>query len=184
MIKTLVKAFTILLLIFSNSAQAQKVGLVLSGGGASGLAHIGVIKALEENNIPIDYITGTSMGALIGSLYAMGYSPQQIEKLVKSDEFKSWAYGNIENKYVYYFKKKEDNSSWGTFKLSLDSTLTLETALPTHLIQPLPLDFAMMEKTAGAIAIANYNFIVFLFLSGAWRLILKKNSRWFLNKGT
>ena len=50
--------------------QAQKVGLVLSGGGAKGMTHIGIIRALEENNIPIDYITGTSMGAIIGSLYA------------------------------------------------------------------------------------------------------------------
>ena len=53
-------------------AQAQKVGLVLSGGGAKGLTHIGIIRALEENNIPIDYISGTSMGAIIGSLNAMG----------------------------------------------------------------------------------------------------------------
>ena len=57
---------------------AQKVGLVLSGGGAKGLTHIGIIRALEENNIPIDYITGTSMGAIIGSLYAMGYSPDDM----------------------------------------------------------------------------------------------------------
>lgn len=55
--------------------QAQKVGLVLSGGGAKGMTHIGIIRALEENNIPIDYITGTSMGAIIGSLYAMGTLP-------------------------------------------------------------------------------------------------------------
>src|SRR4051812_31590207 len=57
----------------------EKVGVVLSGGGASGLAHIGVLKALEENNIPIDYICGTSMGAMVGCLYSMGYTPQQIE---------------------------------------------------------------------------------------------------------
>lgn len=60
---------------------AQKVGLVLSGGGAKGLTHIGIIRALEENNIPIDYITGTSMGAIVGSLYAMGYSPDDMESL-------------------------------------------------------------------------------------------------------
>ena len=54
---------------------AQKVGLVLSGGGAKGMTHIGIIRALEENNIPIDYITGTSMGAIIGSLYAMDTLP-------------------------------------------------------------------------------------------------------------
>ena len=61
------------LLLLPMWVQAQKVGLVLSGGGAKGLTHIGIIRALEENNIPIDYITGTSMGAIVGSLYAMGY---------------------------------------------------------------------------------------------------------------
>ena len=69
---------------------AQKVGLVLSGGGAKGLTHIGIIRALEENNIPIDYITGTSMGAIIGSLYAMGYSPDDMETLISSPDFKRW----------------------------------------------------------------------------------------------
>ena len=65
----------------------QKVGLVLSGGGASGFAHIGVIQALEEKGIPIDYITGTSAGALIGALYASGYSPEQIKSFVMKDDF-------------------------------------------------------------------------------------------------
>src|SRR6202140_1910110 len=89
---------------FLSSALSQKVGLVLSGGGASGLAHIGVIKALEENNIPIDYVTGTSIGALVGGMYAIGYSPEYIEQMVKSEAFKNMAYGKVENKYVYYFK--------------------------------------------------------------------------------
>ena len=94
-----------LCITLSLSASAQKVGLVLSGGGAKGLTHIGIIRALEENNIPIDYITGTSMGAIVGSLYAMGYSPDDMEKLLKSDDFKRWYSGNIEEKYIYYFKK-------------------------------------------------------------------------------
>ena len=68
--QTLLTVLVAVLLCYSpNSAKAQKVGLVLSGGAASGIAHIGVLKALEENNIPIDYITGTSMGAFIGALY-------------------------------------------------------------------------------------------------------------------
>ncbi len=85
--------------------QAQKVGLVLSGGGAKGMTHIGIIRALEENNIPIDYITGTSMGAIIGSLYAMGYSPDDMEALLRSPDFKRWYSGKVEPKYEYYFKK-------------------------------------------------------------------------------
>src|SRR6056297_1779867 len=83
----------------------EKVGLVLSGGGAKGLAHIGVIKALEENNIPVDYVTGTSMGAIVGGLYAIGYSPEEMTQLVLSDEFRNWALGEIEQDYIYYFKK-------------------------------------------------------------------------------
>lgn len=79
--------------------QAQKVGLVLSGGGAKGMTHIGIIRALEENNIPIDYITGTSMGAIIGSLYAMGYSPDDMEALLRSPDFKRWYSGKVEPKY-------------------------------------------------------------------------------------
>lgn len=88
--------------LFFSTVSAQKVGLVLSGGGAKGLTHIGIIRALEENNIPIDYVTGTSMGAIVGSLYAMGYSPDDMEKLIKSEDFKRWYSGGIQEKYIYY----------------------------------------------------------------------------------
>ena len=81
-----VKTFTthILLALFVLPAFAfsQEVGSVLSGGGAKGLAHIGVIKALEEENIPIDYIVGTSMGGVIAGCYAAGYSAGEIEEMV------------------------------------------------------------------------------------------------------
>lgn len=62
-------------------ADRPKIGLVLSGGGAHGLAHIGVLRMLEELEIPIDYITGTSMGAIVGALASMGYTSQEIEAL-------------------------------------------------------------------------------------------------------
>ena len=81
------------LILFSADVFPQRVGLVLSGGGAKGLTHIGIIRALEENNIPIDYITGTSMGAIVGSLYAMGYSPDEMEQLIRSDDFKGGTAG-------------------------------------------------------------------------------------------
>ena len=67
------------MLLFFQYAYAQKVGLVMSGGGASGIAHIGVLKALEENHIPVNCIAGTSIGSIIGGLYASGYSPLEIE---------------------------------------------------------------------------------------------------------
>ena len=65
----------------------KKVGLVLSGGGAKGVAHLGVIKAIEEAGIPIDYIAGTSMGAIVGGLYAIGYSVEDLEKYVANQNW-------------------------------------------------------------------------------------------------
>ena len=76
-----------------KAAKRGGVGLVLSGGGAKGLSHIGIIKALEENDIPIDYICGTSMGAIIGGLYAMGYTPDEMIELIKSPQFSAWSKG-------------------------------------------------------------------------------------------
>lgn len=78
------------------SAQAEKVGLVLSGGGAKGIAHVGVIKALEDNDIPIDYVTGTSMGAIVGALYACGYTPEEMLKLFTSKDFGYWSSGTLD----------------------------------------------------------------------------------------
>lgn len=86
-------ALITLFLLTVLRADAQRVGLVLSGGGATGLAHIGVMKALEENGIPIDYITGSSMGALVGGLYAAGYSPAQIDSLFHTELFQTMAEG-------------------------------------------------------------------------------------------
>jgi NTE family protein len=75
----------IFFLFIKSFCYAQKVGLVLSGGAAKGFAHVGVLKALEENEIPVDYIVGTSIGGIIGGCYAAGMSPDQIEQMVTSD---------------------------------------------------------------------------------------------------
>lgn len=64
-----------------NAGKEVKLGLALSGGGAKGFAHIGVLKVLEEEGIPVHMVSGTSMGSIIGSLYAIGYSPQEIEEI-------------------------------------------------------------------------------------------------------
>jgi NTE family protein len=149
--------FLIYLSILPFSGSAQKVGLVLSGGGAKGLAHIGVIKALEENNIPIDYITGTSMGAIIGGLYAAGYSPDEMEILFKSEDFKLWSTGTIPTKYIYYFKKLDVNPSF----IDLDFAKKedkMKLALPTNLIPSGQIDFAFMELFSPASAISENNF--------------------------
>src|SRR5882672_8663544 len=96
-------SFIVLSLFSLTNFAQQKVGLVLSGGAAKGIAHVGVLKALEENEIPIDYVVGTSMGGIIGGCYAAGMSPSQIEAIVTSRAFQDWVNGRIEeqNKYFY-----------------------------------------------------------------------------------
>lgn len=140
----------------TGSSFAQSVGLVLSGGGARGLAHIGAIRALEEKNIPIDFIAGTSAGAVIGCLYAMGYSPTEMDSIVRTQEFESWATGKLDPDFNYYFTKPEENASWITLRFSLDSLFG--TSLPTNLVSSVPYDYALMRGTSSIIARANYNF--------------------------
>ena len=65
----------------------KKVGLVLSGGGAKGMAHIGALKVIEKAGIPIDYVVGTSMGSIIGGLYAIGYTPEQMDSMVRKQDW-------------------------------------------------------------------------------------------------
>lgn len=147
----------ILFLLVPTLLGAQTVGLVLSGGGSAGMAHVGVLKALEENNIPIDYITGTSIGALVGGLYAAGYSPTQIELMLTSEEFRQLALGEIEDKYVYYFRKPMPNASWIGIKFSSLSSF-LETSIPTSFINPAALDLELMHMLDEASAVSNYKF--------------------------
>jgi len=141
---------------FALPIYAQKVGLVLSGGGAKGLAHIGIIKALEENDIPIDYITGTSMGGIVGAMYAAGYSPAQIEKVALSSDFQDWVSGRYNSDFSFFFQKKSTNPSIITAKLSVDSNLRIN--FRSNLVNDIPLNFALMELFSQASAISKDNF--------------------------
>lgn len=92
LICTLILTFSLLNLnADAGEAEARRprIGVVLAGGGAKGAAHIGVLKYLEEKGIPVDYVTGTSMGSIIGGLYALGYTPAQIDSIIKTVD---WSY--------------------------------------------------------------------------------------------
>ena len=128
----------------------------MSGGGASGLAHIGVLKALEENHIPIHCISGTSIGSIIGGLYASGYSPIEIERMVKDQNFAKLTKGEMLPKFGYYLHKRDDYASWIMLKLSLKNPFL--TNLPTNLVNSVPIDYFLMETFAGANAASKYNF--------------------------
>ena len=147
---------TLLFLLLTLSGWSQKVGLVLSGGAAKGIAHVGVLKALEENEIPIDYVVGTSMGGIIGGCYAAGMSPNQIEEIVLSKEFLLWVNGKLEEGHNYYFARKDDDASFLRLNLSLDSTFSI--LFNTSIVNDLSLNFALAETFAQPSAIAKNNF--------------------------
>ena len=149
--------FTLLLLYVSIHINAQSVGLVLSGGGAKGLAHIGVIRVLEENNIPIDYIAGTSIGAIVGGLYAAGYTTDQMEELFKSDDFYFWSTGKIQKEYRYYFKQPELDPSWIELRVAKKED-KVKLLPPTNFIPEEQMNFAFMELIASTNAACNSNF--------------------------
>ena len=91
-----------------DSIKRPKIGLVLSGGGAKGFAHIGVLKVLEEAGIKIDYIGGTSMGSIIGGLYASGYNAAQIDSIFKKTDFDELINDYIPRSSKNFYGKKND----------------------------------------------------------------------------
>ena len=101
----------VLFVILDAQGQRKKVGLVLSGGGAKGVAHIGVLKVLEEAGIPIDYIAGTSMGSLVGALYAIGYDAHAMDSLVRRQD---WMFLLSDKVYRYNlpFSEKEETEKY------------------------------------------------------------------------
>ena len=149
----------LLLCLLPLRIQAQKVGLVLSGGGAKGMTHIGIIRALEENDIPIDYIAGTSMGAIIGSLYAMGYSADDMEELLRSPDFKRWYSGKVEPKYEYYFKKSRPVPGFINLRFSFKDSLDMKPQIiPTSMVNPIQMNLVFVELFASATASCGGDF--------------------------
>jgi NTE family protein len=109
-----------------------RIGLVLSGGGARGAAHIGVLKVLEENHVPIDAIAGTSMGAVVGGLYASGLSAADIERIMTSVDWQDAFRDRPARKDLNFRRKLEDQSFLVKFPLGLKSR---RFRLPRGLVQ-------------------------------------------------
>ena len=121
---SLLLLFCLLSFVFCHNAMSQQksdslsrptVGLVLSGGGAKGFAHIGALKVIEESGLPIDYIAGTSMGSIIGGLYAIGYSPEMMMELVCNQNWDAIMSDAIPQKYISIDDKMLDRHYLATF---------------------------------------------------------------------
>ncbi len=96
------------LTMFSQKKDRPKIGLVLSGGGAKGFAHIGVLKVIEEAGVKIDYIGGTSMGAVVGGLYAAGYNAQQLDSIFRETDFDELLSDYIPRYTKNFYEKRND----------------------------------------------------------------------------
>ncbi len=140
-----------------NQCVAQeRIGLVLSGGGAAGLVHIGVLKALEERGIPIDFITGTSAGALIGAMYASGYSPEEIENYVLSENFQLMTKGKLKASQRFLYRENDGDAGMIDFSFTMDSLL--KKSLPTNFVSSSFLDYEMMRILGVTGAMCNNDF--------------------------
>lgn len=150
---------TLLIFVASTAAAAAapdrpRVGLVLSGGGARGIAHLGVLKVLEELRIPVDAIAGTSMGAIVGAFYASGSSPAEIEAMVNSLEW-SEAFRDKPPLEDLSFRRKEDVANYMIkFEAGIrDGKL----ALPRGLIQGQNLNFILKSRLLHTATLTNFD---------------------------
>ncbi|MBQ2417822.1 MAG: patatin-like phospholipase family protein, partial [Alistipes sp.] len=158
----------ILSLLSVSLVKAQTVGVVLSGGGAKGLYHIGVLQALEENNVAIDYVAGTSMGSIIAGLYAAGYTPEQMKELALSGVLEQWVSGRIDKKYHSYYREQDTppplfRLNFNVVKDSVKMNNTLEPdrgliQLPTDFISSAQIDLALNEIFRPAAVASGENF--------------------------
>ncbi|OBX23553.1 MULTISPECIES: patatin-like phospholipase family protein [Bizionia] len=171
-----------------DSTVDPKVGLVLSGGGAKGLAHIGVLKVIDSLGIRIDYVAGTSMGAIIGSLYAAGYSGKQIDTIFRDVDFDKIINDNLPRAAKTFYER--DNSEkyaltlpFDKFKLKLPSalfrgqnTLSLLSKLTLHVsdvedFSKLPIPFfciATNVETGQAVVLDKGSLAQSIVASGAF----------------
>ncbi|QXH45569.1 patatin-like phospholipase family protein [Pseudomonas xanthosomatis] len=143
------------LTLHAAEADRPKVGLVLSGGAARGLAHIGVLKALEQQGVRIDAIAGTSMGAVIGGLYASGYSVEELEKLATTLDWQQALSDAPPRKDVPFRRKQDDRDFLVKQKLSFRDDGSL--GLPLGVIQGQNLSLLLESKLAHTADIRDFD---------------------------
>lgn len=114
-----------------TTAERQKIGLVFEGGGALGFAHIGVIQWMEEHHIPVDYVSGTSMGGLVGGLYASGLSADEIKAFVKTIDWQTVLSGQVPFQALSYRRKEDKLAFPNRLEFGLKGGFSLPSGLNT-----------------------------------------------------
>ncbi len=140
------------------AAGRHGIGVVMSGGGAKGLYHIGVLEALEEQGVPIDCVAGTSMGSIVAAMYAAGYSPAEMRAIVSSGVVKEWVSGRIDpTRYLSYHRQLSRKPSIVSFRFDM-SKPSGKFRVPTNLISSTQIDMAFAELFAPATAASRGDF--------------------------
>ena len=154
-----IASFVLTLLLAALPVSAQKVGVVMSGGGAKGLYHIGVLEALEQNGVPVDYVAGTSMGSIIAAMYAAGYSPAEMRAIVSSGVVRDWVAGRIDpNRYMAYYRQLGNNPGFLSMRIDIEGPAGKRLRAPRNLISSTQIDMALTELFAPATAAAGGDF--------------------------
>ena len=145
-----------------------RIGLVLSGGGARGGAHIGVLKALEELRVPVDRIAGTSIGAVVGGFYVSGMSVAELEELIESLEWET-AFLNVTPRQLKSFRRKRDDDSFlVNQKPGLNDG---EFELPVGLVQGQVIDMIISRETLRASQVEDFDQLAIPFRAVAGDLV-------------
>lgn len=152
----------------ARSAEEEKVGLVLSGGGARGLAHIGVIRALEEQNVPIHYIVGTSMGAVIGALYASGRTPDEMEEITRNLDWRQALDDDPSREQLAYRLKRDSRAFPTKAQATLNNWIP---SLPKGLIQGQNLQLMLQEQFLHVSHITDFDDLSIPFRAVAGDLV-------------
>ena len=149
---TIVCCFSFISVSLAQVAPVRpKIGLTLSGGGAKGLAHIGILKAIDSAGLKIDYITGTSMGAILGALYAVGYSGKEIEQICKNMDWDVL----LSNQIPLRVLSMEEKKQYARFALELPYSKN-KIKLPTGVIEGQELNIKFLELFFNVFSIREF----------------------------
>lgn len=144
----------------ASKANRPKIGLVLSGGGAKGAAHIGALKILEQNNIPIDMVAGTSFGAIVGGLYASGYSATELEAILNDIDWQAVLSSRAPRKDRSFRRKQDDDGFLIKFRMGLKKG---KLTLPSGLVEPNNLRLLLQGLIAEKLHVHDYDNLAIPF---------------------
>jgi NTE family protein len=134
--------------------EPPRIGLVLSGGGARGAAHVGVLKFLEANDVPVHAIAGTSMGAIVGSMYATGWTPDEIEAQLGAIDWSTMLTDRLPREHLSFRRREEDREFLTQFELGIAGA---RPRLPSGLIAGHNVEARLARLLVPALAVRDFD---------------------------